>query len=141
VFSEFNYIHRGKTMRQQAATHLGYIGERPGKDKAEIVRTLFGKGGPYTREQVVKMIGEAPDNTLFWRLKLNPDPILENPEKILNLETATREAFHLSLLSMMITRNLPMSTRSCSLSATVGKNRLMSQLSIRSEIMSRSKRC
>jgi hypothetical protein len=79
-------------MRKQAITHLGYIGERPGKDKAEIVRRLFGKGGPYTKEQVAEMIREAPDNTLFWRLKLNPDPILENPEKILNLEELTRDA-------------------------------------------------
>jgi hypothetical protein len=92
VFSEFNYIPRGKTMRKQAKTYLSYIGERPGKDKADIVRTLFGKGRTYTREQVEKMIEDAPDNTLFWRLKLNPDPVLENPEKILNLEELTRDA-------------------------------------------------
>ena len=92
MFSEFNYIPRSKTMRKQAKTHLGYIGERPGKDKAEIVRRLFGKGGPYTREQVAEMIREAPDNTLFWRLKLNPDPVLENPQKLLNLEELTRDA-------------------------------------------------
>jgi hypothetical protein len=79
-------------MRKQAIAHLGYIGERPGKDKEEIVRTLFGKSGPYTREQVAEMIREAPDNTLFWRLKLNPDPVLENPEKLLNLEELTRDA-------------------------------------------------
>ena len=47
MFSEFNYIHRGKTMRKQAITHLGYIGERPGKDKEEIVRTLFGRRTVY----------------------------------------------------------------------------------------------
>src|SRR5689334_14908334 len=92
MFSEFNYIHRSKTMRTQAKHHLGYIDERPGKDKATIIRSLFGKGGNYTREQVEQMIEDAPDNTLFWRLKLNPDPVLENPEKILNLEELTRDA-------------------------------------------------
>src|SRR3954452_6479658 len=79
-------------MRKQAKDHLGYIGERPGKDKAEIIRTLFGKGGKLTREQVEKMIEEAPDNTLFWQWILNPDPVLENPEKVLNLEEITRDA-------------------------------------------------
>src|SRR5689334_9134071 len=92
MFSEFNYIHRSKTMRAQAKKHLGYIGERPGKDKADIIRSLFGKGGKFTKEQVAQMIEKAPDNTLFWRLILNPNPVLENPEKILNLEELTREA-------------------------------------------------
>lgn len=59
-------------MRKQAITHLGYIGERPGKDKAEIVRRLFGKGGPYTKEQVAEMIREAPDNTLFLAAQTQP---------------------------------------------------------------------
>src|SRR5438270_9711191 len=92
MFSELNYIPRGKTMRTQAKKHLGYIGERPGKDKADIIRSLFGKGGKFTKEQVEKMIEDAPDNTLFWRLILNPDPVLENPEKLLNLEELTRDA-------------------------------------------------
>lgn len=92
MYSEVNYIHRTKTMRVQAKKHLGYIGERPGKDKADIIRSLFGKAGKFTKEQVEKMIEDAPDNTLFWRLKLNPDPVLENPEKILNLEELTRDA-------------------------------------------------
>src|SRR6478672_4504887 len=92
MFSELNYIHRSKTMRTQAKHHLGYIGERPGKDKADIIRSLFGKGGKFTKEQVEQMIEDAPDNTLFWRLILNPDPVLENPEKILDLRQLTNDA-------------------------------------------------
>jgi hypothetical protein len=68
-------------MRKAAKTHLGYIGERPGKDKAEIVRRLFGKGGPYTKEQVAEMIREAPATPCsggsnstairFWKTRRN----------------------------------------------------------------------
>jgi hypothetical protein len=92
MYSNLNYIKRGKGMRQKARTSLGYIGTRPGKNGQKLVRELFGRFGNYTPEEVARMIDEAPDNTLFWRFKLNPDPVLENPEKILDLRQLTRDA-------------------------------------------------
>ena len=80
-------------MRQRAKLHLGYIGNRPGKDGEVLDRTLFGKGfGAYTPEQVQQLIEQAPDNTLFWRLILNPDPVLENAGKSLDLRALTADA-------------------------------------------------
>jgi hypothetical protein len=92
MFTRLNYIRRGPNMKQQAKKHLGYIGTRPGKNKEKLERILFGHGGTYTPEQVEAMINNAPKNTYFWRLTLNPDPALENPEKDLDLWDLTREA-------------------------------------------------
>jgi rubredoxin len=91
MFTRLNYICRGPNMKQQAEKHLGYIGTRPGKDKEKLERILFGHGGTYTAEQVEAMINGAAKNTYFWRLTLNPDPALENPEKDLDLWDLTRE--------------------------------------------------
>ena len=92
MYSNLNYIKRGKGIRQKAKASLGYIGTRPGKDGEKLVRELFGRFGTYTPEEVARLIDEAPGNTLFWRFKLNPDPVLENPEKILDLRQLTRDA-------------------------------------------------
>ena len=93
MYTNFNYINKGKHERKQAKAYLEYIGSRPGKDKAVMERVLFGNGGPrLTPEQVTRLIDESPDNTLFWRLKLNPDPALENPEKLLDLRDLTINA-------------------------------------------------
>ena len=93
MYSHLSYIRRSNHMRRQAKAHLGYIGNRPGRDGEELERTLFGKGfGAYTPEQVRQLIDQAPDNTLFWRLILNPDPVLENAGKSLDLRALTADA-------------------------------------------------
>jgi hypothetical protein len=91
MFTRLNYIRRGPNMKQQAKKHLDYIGSRPGKNMEKLERILFGHGGTYTPEQVEAMINNAPKNTYFWRLTLNPDPAQENPEKDLDLWDLTRE--------------------------------------------------
>src|SRR5438270_13259967 len=93
MYSHLSYIFKTAHTRKIAKAHLGYIGNRPGKDGVVLERTLFGKGfGAYTPEQVRQLIDEAPKNTLFWRLILNPDPVLENPEKSLDLRALTADA-------------------------------------------------
>jgi hypothetical protein len=91
MFTRLNYIRRGPAMKQKAREHLGYIGSRPGKNRQKMERILFGHGGTVTPEQVEAMINVARKNTYFWRLTLNPDPALENPEKDLDLWDLTRE--------------------------------------------------
>jgi rubredoxin len=91
MFTRLNYIRRGPKMKQMARKHLGYIGTRPGKNHERMERILFGHGGTFTPEQVEAMINVASKNTYFWRLTLNPDPVLENPEKDLDLWDLTRE--------------------------------------------------
>jgi hypothetical protein len=92
MYSELTYIHRSAQMRTQAKKHLGYIETRHGKDYEIMERPLFGKGGRYSPEQATKIIDNAPGNTLFWKMILNPDPVLENPEKLLDLRQLTNDA-------------------------------------------------
>jgi hypothetical protein len=64
-----------------------------GKDGEVVQRRLFGRDlGEQSEEQVRQSITEVPDNTLLWRLILNPDPVLESPDKTLDLRHLTRDA-------------------------------------------------
>jgi hypothetical protein len=92
MYSHFNYIRRGRRpAKQQALATLIYNGCRPGKDREELQREYFGHGGTLTPEQAIRMIAEASPNTLFWRLILNPDPLIEDPDRDLNLQELTTE--------------------------------------------------
>jgi hypothetical protein len=53
MYSNLNYIKRGKGMRQKARTSLGYIGTRPGKNGEKLVRELFGRFGTYLHIGVI----------------------------------------------------------------------------------------
>src|SRR3954470_17621944 len=107
MYSHLSYIPRNSRSRQKAKAHLGYIGNRPGKDGETLSRTLFGRDfGALTPDEARALIDDAPANTLFWRLILNPDPILENPEKSLDLRLLTQEAVTW-LETRLGTRELP----------------------------------
>jgi ribosomal protein S27AE len=86
VISIFNYIPRNKQAKRKAKANLNYIATRVNKEKQKVDRALFGHEGPKTKEQAKKMISQAPDNTLFWRLKLSPDPNGEEEDKDKNLD-------------------------------------------------------
>jgi len=71
----------------KAATR--YIENRPGKDGARIVRTLFTADGKVQRAEVYDMIDQANKNSYFFRLVISPDPEREDSDKNLSLRELT----------------------------------------------------
>jgi hypothetical protein len=91
VYSHVNYIPRNRFARRKAKATLGYNETRKGKEGEEIVRKLFGKTGPLTREQADWLIENASKNTYFFRWILSPDANEENKEKDLDLWKLARD--------------------------------------------------
>jgi hypothetical protein len=79
--------------KQTAKERLAYIAGRPGKEKEEVSRPLFGFGGQMSREQAEHMIANAPKGTIFFPIILSPDPTRENTEKDVDLWQVTRQTF------------------------------------------------
>lgn len=72
-----------------AKASVRYIENRPGKDGARVVRTLFTADGNVTRTAVYAMIDQADKNSYFFRLVISPDPKLEDSAKNLSLREIT----------------------------------------------------
>jgi hypothetical protein len=79
--------------KKTAKERLSYIAGRPGKEKEDMSRPLFGFGGQMSREQAERMIANAPKGTIFFPIILSPDPTRENTEKDLDLWHVTRQTF------------------------------------------------
>jgi len=79
--------------KKTAKARLGYIAGRPGKEKEDMSRPLFGFGGQLSREQAERMIANAPKGTIFFPIILSPDPTRENKEKDVDLWHVTRQTF------------------------------------------------
>src|SRR6266566_6938342 len=71
----------------KAATR--YIENRPGKDGARIVRTLFKADGKVERGEVYSIIDQAAKGSYFFRLVISPDPKREDSDKNLSLREIT----------------------------------------------------
>jgi hypothetical protein len=91
VYSHVNYIPRNRFARRKAKATLGYNETRKGKEGEEIVRKLFGKTGPLTREQAEWLIENASRNIYFFRWILSPDAVEENAAKDLDLWKLARD--------------------------------------------------
>jgi len=91
MYSHVNYIPRNRFANRKAKATLGYNETRKGKEGEEIVRKLFGKTGPLTREQADWLIENASKNTYFFRWILSPDETEENKEKDLDLWKLARD--------------------------------------------------
>jgi hypothetical protein len=72
-----------------AKASVRYIENRPGKDGARVVRTLFTADGNVTRTAVYAMIDQADKRSYFFRLVISPDPKLEDSAKNLSLHEIT----------------------------------------------------
>src|SRR5437762_555376 len=72
-----------------AKASVRYIENRPGKDGARVVRTLFTADGNVTRTAVYAMIDQADSRSYFFRLVISPDPTLEDSAKNLSLHEIT----------------------------------------------------
>ena len=85
-----NYLKRGKDERATAKANIRYIQERPGRDKEKLTRTLFGAAGSMGRYEAYQFINDAPKGTYFYRLKLSPDPAIEDTKRDLHMQKLTR---------------------------------------------------
>ena len=72
-----------------AKAAVRYIENRPGKDGARIVRTLFTADGKVERGEAYAMIDQANKNSYFFRLVISPDPQREDKDKNLSLREIT----------------------------------------------------
>ena len=72
-----------KTGAAKAAVR--YIQNRPGKDGARVVRTLFTAEGKLERGEVYTMIDQASRGSYFFKLVISPDPKSEDSGKDLSL--------------------------------------------------------
>src|SRR6266567_4477748 len=73
----------------KAATR--YIENRPGKDGARVVRTLFKADGKVERGDVYTMIDQADKTSYYFRLVISPDPQREDSDKNLSLRELTEK--------------------------------------------------
>ncbi len=64
--------------KDAAKATIRYIQHRPGKDGANITRTLYGSDGVMSRSQAYRMIDEAVQRTYFYRIAISPDPARED---------------------------------------------------------------
>ncbi|SRR6266571_6944641 len=74
-----------------AKAAVRYIENRPGKDGARIVRTLFSADGKVQRREAYTMIDQANKNSYFFRLVISPDPKGEDSDKNLALREVTEQ--------------------------------------------------
>jgi len=74
-----------------AKAAVRYIENRPGKDGARVVRTLFNADGKVGRADVYTMIDQADNNSYFFRLVISPDPKREDSDNNLVLRALTEK--------------------------------------------------
>jgi hypothetical protein len=72
-----------------AKASVRYIENRPGKDGARVVRTLFNADGKLARGEAYTMIDQADKHSYFFRLVISPDPEREDNGKTLSLQAIT----------------------------------------------------
>ena len=85
-----NYCEKGDKERETAKANIYYIQMRPGRDKQRLTRTLFGSAGNMGRREGYQFITDSPQGTYFYRLKLSPDPKLEDVKRDLKMEKLAR---------------------------------------------------
>jgi hypothetical protein len=74
-----------------AKANIRYIQHRTGRDGATIVRSLFGSDGTMNRGEAYRMIDEAENGSVFFRLKISPDPRTEDTKRDLFLQEVTHK--------------------------------------------------
>jgi hypothetical protein len=77
--------------RKKIKASVRYIQHRPGQDGERLIRSLFGRDGPISRDEVYDLIDKAVKGTTFFRLILSPDPRREDTDRDLNLRELTQQ--------------------------------------------------
>jgi hypothetical protein len=91
AFFKARYVKKGKAEHKRAKATIRYITHRPGKDKENIFRQLFGHDGPLEKEDAYQAIDAAPKGTYFYRMIINPDPKKEDTLRDLYLQGITKQ--------------------------------------------------
>jgi hypothetical protein len=82
------------TYTKQAAAAkatIRYIQNRRGKDGVKIQRTLWGSDGKMTRQEAYRMVDEAEQGSVFYRLVINFDPAAEDTDKDIYITEITEQ--------------------------------------------------
>src|SRR5258708_9818695 len=74
-----------------AKANIRYIQHRTGKDGATIVRSLVGSDGTMNRGEAYRMIDEAENGSICFRLKISPDPATEDTKRDVLLQEVTHK--------------------------------------------------
>src|SRR5712691_8868847 len=74
-----------------AKANIRYIEHRPGKDGANITRTLWGMDGKMERREAYQMIDDAQKGSVFYRLVINLDAEKEDTHKDIYLRELTEQ--------------------------------------------------
>src|SRR6266568_3097650 len=74
-----------------AKANIRYIQHRTGRDGAKIVRSLFGSDGTMNRGEAYQLIDEAESGSVFFRVKISPDPATEDTKRDLFLQEVTQK--------------------------------------------------
>jgi rubrerythrin len=82
-------VKRGEGEKGRAKATIRYIQHRRDRNGERVNRTLFGYDGALTREQAYRMIDEARNRTIFYRIVLSPAPAKEDRLRDLNLTDLT----------------------------------------------------
>lgn len=72
-----------------AKANIKYIQHRPDKDRAKVIRSLFGWDGVLGRHEAYRMVDEAEKASSFFRIKISPDPKTEDTRRDLSLREVT----------------------------------------------------
>src|SRR5437764_14439274 len=75
--------------RGAAKANIKYIQHRPGKDRAKVTRTLFVWDGAMGRYEAYRLVDEAEAGSSFFRIKISPDPKIEDTKRDLSLLEVT----------------------------------------------------
>ena len=82
------YYVRGKA---RIKAHLRYITHRRGMEGERMSRPLFGRDGPYSKQQIYDMIDAVKPGAVFHKFVINFHPQCEDTRKDLNLWELTRK--------------------------------------------------
>jgi hypothetical protein len=91
AFFKARYVKKGKAERKRAKATIRYITHRPGKDKENMFRQLFGHDGLLEKDDAYEAIDAAPKGTYFYRMIINPDPKKEDTRRDLYLQGITKQ--------------------------------------------------
>jgi hypothetical protein len=84
-----NYVKPNGAEKAKAKATIRYIQNRPGRDNIKTSRTLFTSDGSIGRHEAYRMIDEAEQGSVFFRLVISPDGKKEDTNRDLRLRDVT----------------------------------------------------
>ncbi len=89
-----NYIKPNAKAKGTAKGNIKYIEHRPGKDGERIWRTLFNEQGRMSRGEAYELIDNAEPGSVFWRIKISPDPKTEDTKRDISMQEVTERTMN-----------------------------------------------